>query len=422
MAHPAEPLREVPRVLRAQWEAFVATTCPVLRWVLEPGEADWVDTFLRGRLDGETTLALWEGEAPAGRALSQHGFTLLDTFREPLLKTRVPRLGRWEPVALPSGLRDVDALAGLLGSFARHVEGSASPTVAVALLPTAVPDLRGYREWLIGFLGSLVRYAPGVRVVLLDDSVRHAYQGLASDAVMHTVPASLALPARMQAMAEASVDPASVEGRLRLGALHVVALVQAGRVDEAQQSARQLDAFARDVGADTAVVPVHFAVGAGLVAAGRQTDGVSSYRAAEAAAERAVLRGDPTAARLRVFARFGAGSALLATPVGRPLAAKHYTETAALCEPLGDRSLELEAYRCAALSHDLAGARQAAFDACVKALALVDRMSDEERASAQLASLVDLIVRLVQTRDLAVYQPAMHTQLRRRGMRGTTWA
>jgi hypothetical protein len=422
MAHPADPLRAIPGALRAQWEAFLATPCPVLRWVLEPGEADWVDTFLRGRLGGGTTVVLWEGEGPAGRALAQHGFALLDPFRGTLLKARVPRLGRWEPVALSSGLRDTEALAGLLGSFARHVEGSAIPHVAVALLPTSMADLRGYREWLVAFLTSLVRYAPGVRVVLLDDTKQPAYQGLASDAVVHTVHASLELPVRMRAMVEASVDPASVEGRLRLGALHVVALVQAGRVDEAQQSAHQLDAFARDVGANTTVVPVHFAVGAGLVAAGRQNDAVKAYRAAESAAERGVLQGDPTAARLRVFARFGAGSALLATPVGRSLAAKHYAETAPLCEPLGDRSLELEAHRCAATAHELAGAQQAAFDECVKALALVDRMSEVERAGAPLVLLVDLIVRLVQVRDLAGYQSAMHTQLRRRGLRGTTWA
>jgi hypothetical protein len=420
--HPADALREVPKLLLAQWEDFFATACPVLRWVLAEGEGEWVEAFLQGRQEGSTTLVTLEAAVPSGRALERHGFVLADALTPQLVAARVPKRGAFAPLALPAGLRDTDALAGVLGSYVRHVADSAMPRVAVVLAPSTWADPHAYATWLRTFLAALVRFAPGVRVVLLDDAAQPHYDGLASGAAVHTVHANLTLSARVQAMSDAAADPSTLDGRLRGWAVQALLHVRDGQLREADAVTRQLETLASEVRRDAVAVPARLALGAALTGQRRHPEAVESYRAAERAAERAEAHGDPSALRLRVLARFGVAAALLASPAGLALSAQYYTDTAPLCEKLGDQALELDAHRCAAVAHELGQARQPAFDACVKALALSDRMTPADRQRAQLVPFVDLLVRLVQHRDLAVYQAAMHAQLRRRGLRGTSWA
>ncbi|MEZ4330059.1 MAG: hypothetical protein R3B40_32820 [Polyangiales bacterium] len=391
---------------------------PVLRWVLADDEWDWVETSLRGRMDGATKLFFLD--LPADGSV-RHGFDLQRALVPALAAARVPGRGPWSPIALPDGLRDVDALAGVLGSFGRHVAGSSTKHVGVVLAPTSVADLRRYREWLLSFVTALVRFAPGVRVVLLDDTAHPQYAGLASESAVHTVHASLSVAHRTEAMVEATTDPNTPGGALRRASVQLLHLVREGRVDDARHLLPDVEMLAARASRQAATVPLYFSVAASLTGQRRHSESVECYRAAERAAERAQRDGDPDGLRLRIFSRFGVGGGLLAAPGGQTLAATYYQDTVPFCAELGDVPLQIEANRCAAVSHELAGAKPAAFDACVRALALVDALSDAQRDGGALVPLVDMIVRLVKTRELAVYQPAMHAQLRRRLLRGSSW-
>ncbi len=268
--HPAAPLREVPALVLEQWRAFAATAVPILRWVLEDDEWDWVETSLRGRLDGVTKLFFLD--LPA-QGLSRHGFDLERALVPALVAARIPGRASWTPIVLPAGLRDVDALAGVLGSFSRHVAGSGTQHVGVVLAPSVVADERRYRDWLLTFVTALVRFAPGVRVVLLDDAASPRYAGLASESAVHTIHASLAIAPRTEAMVDAVTDPSTPQGQLRRSSVQVLHLVRQGHVDDALRVARDAEVLAARVGRHAAAVPLYFAVMASLSGKRRHPEG-----------------------------------------------------------------------------------------------------------------------------------------------------
>ncbi len=417
---PSDPLRAVPALLRAQWKAFVGTRAIVMRWMLADDEWEWVEEFIEGRLDGASKAFVIE--EPVDK-IDGYGFAVGRPLMVSLAKTRFPGRRPWTSPALQPGMRDTDVLAAITGSFARHAHGSWLENVALVLAPERIKDERAWITWVHTLMGALAQVGSPVRIVLLEDARRPRYEALARlGPVVHTVHASLALPARTTAMAEAASDTGSVDGQMRLLAMRVMQCVNEGRVDDANRMATAVEALANDARAYGSVVPVRFAVANAMTAANRHTDAVTSYRAAEVAAERAEANGDPGGLWLRIMARFGVGCGLLAAPHGFAHAARYYEETAPLCQKLGDPRLELESYRCAAIAHELAKAYRPAWDVVVKALGVVDRLDDAQREQAMLVPLADAMLRLVKTRELSSYRGAVETELRRRKMRGTEWA
>lgn len=91
-----------------------------------------------------------------------------------------------------------------------------------------------------------------------------------------------------------------------------------------------------------------------------------------------------------------------------------------MCRALANVPLELDAYRCAALAHELSKAYKDAWNANVKALGLVDQLSASERENATLVPLVDAMLRITQHRELRSYRDALANELRRRGLHGST--
>ena len=412
-------LREVPEVLLGQWRDFCASGRTVLRWSLRGDEWEWVETFLEGRLDGVSKLYVAE---LAADNLEGYGFALGQPLMTAMRATKVPGVAPWVPVALPPGVRDTDALAALLGSFAKHVAGSWIQHVGLILAPARIRQERAWLPWVQAFLTSLARFAPGVRVVVLDDVARPRYATLpALGASVHAIEAQLDIPARVAAMTEA-VDDGSVAAQIRSFTARTMQCVNEGRVDDAHRMATVVETLATEARLFGCIVPVRFAVAGAMTGAGRHPEAVTSYRTAETAAERAEAHGDERGLWLRVLSRFGVAAGLLAAPQGQARAAVYYQETVPLCKTLGDLSLELEAHRCAALAHELSKAHRASWDSCVSAIGVVDRLSDAQRTGANLVPLVDNIVRLLKQRELVPFRPAMEAQLRRRGLRGTEWA
>lgn len=415
---PSAPLREVPPLLLEQWSAFTRTPATVLHWRLQGDEWEWVEAFLDGRLDGVTKLFV--AELPA-TTLEGYGFALGRPLMDAMLKTKFPRKGPWQPLAIPRGARDTDALAALLGSFANHAVGTWVQHVGLVVAPASIPDERAWLRWVQQLLESAARFAPTARLIFLDDAQRPRYSGLGTlGPRVCSVEASLHIAARVAAMTEAA-DDGTVPGQLRILTARTMQCVNEGRVDDADRLANAVEALATDARCFACVVPVRFAVAGALTAQKRHPDAVRSYRSAERAAEQAEQHGDARGLSLRVLSRFGVAAGLLAAPEGARQAATYYQDTVPLCQSLGDPTLELEALRCAALAHELAKAPRAAWDASVSAIAVVDRLTEAQRQGANLIPLVDTILRLLKQRELVPFRPAMEGQLRRRRLRGTAW-
>lgn len=418
-ASASDALRQVPEILLGQWREFCASGRTVLRWSLRGDEWEWAEALLDGRLDGVTKL--YVAELPADE-MESYGFALGQPLMAAMRATNVPGKPPWVPVALPPGVRDTDALAALLGSFAKHVAGSWIQRVGLILAPARIRQERAWLPWVQAFLTSLARFAPGVRVIVLDDVAQPRYATLpALGASVHAVEARLDIPGRVAAMTEA-VDDGSVQAQLRVLTARTMRCVNDGQLEDAQRLASAVEALAFEARLSANVVPVRFSVAAAMTGAGRHPEAVTSYRAAETAAERAEAEGDARGLWLRVLARFGVSAGLLAAPHGQARAAAYYQDTVPLCQTLGDVALEFEAHRCAAAAHELSKEYRASWDCCVSALAAVDRLTASQREGANLVPLVDNVVRLLKQREFVPFRPAMEAQMRRRGLRGTQWA
>lgn len=417
---PAAPLREVPVLLRKQWKKLVETRAPILRWVLVEDEWPWVETFLEGRLDGRSKVFVVENAFEG----AGYGFAVASTLLPSMTRARIARRAAFVPKAMPRGLSDADALASQLIAFERHVQGSAISTIGVVLAPSDVRDAAAWVTWVEGFAGALVRAGSGVRVVLLEDQARPAYELIARryPHAVATERAGLEIAVRTARMVESSLDPSSLSGQIRALSVRTLTLVNEKRTREAEVTAQAVERLAHQAAAHAAVVPVRFAIAGGLLADGKALDAVTSYRAAEAAAERAEAAETPNASWLRVTTRFGVAAGMLAVPNGATHAARYYEETVPHCQKMGDTRLELECHRCAAVAYEMARLPKPAWEACVRALALVDRLDAEQRESAMLVPLADAMLRLTSLRDLGHLRPAAETELRKRRMHGSAWA
>lgn len=409
-------LHEVPKLLRGQWTNFAASDSVLFRWVVAPDEVEWVHTFLDGPMDGKTKVLFVDAPFEVPDA---HGFAVGTALLPALTATRVARTEPFTVPAIPRGLPDVEALALLLGAYVRHHAGSWMKNVLLVFEPERVGDERAFVRWLSALVRRLAEQTSGVRVLVLDSTMQLRYEPLWRElgALAWTWAARLELPARVSAVTVAHADLGRFEGALRVMTVRAMQAVNERKIDEATRLAKAAHDLAFGAGAFASVVPIRFAVGNGLAGAGRHVEAVQEFRAAEEAAERAEAAGDPNGLRLRVFARFGVGAMLLGAQEGARLAATYYEDTAPLCQRLGDSRLELESQRVASLAHERAGNVHAAWDAGIRALAVVDRLTAEEREAAMLVPLADALVALTRHRSHQDHRRGLDEQLRRRGMK-----
>ncbi len=360
-------------------------------------EWEWVEHFLEGRVDGRTKVL--PIELPAD-SLDEYGFEAATRLLTALSKTNVPGRPPWVCAPLARGARDVDALASVLASFASHVRGSWLESIVVLLAPSRIRDDRAWLAWVASFAGAIVRLSPTVRVLVLDDREQPRHELLARQygRAVCSVTANLEIAMRTAAMLDAASDATTLEGQLRTLAVRVLQCVGQSRLDDAERFTIAIEHLAHEHHRSEAVVPARLCIGSGYTAAKRHNDAVRSFRAAELAAERAQAAGAMNGAFLRIQARFGVAAGLLAAPEGAALAARYYEETAPLCKALPDAKLEFESHRAAAVAHELVRAYQPAWDASIRALGVVDRLTPSERDDANLVSLTDAILRLTETR------------------------
>jgi hypothetical protein len=123
-----------------------------------------------------------------------------------------------------------------------------------------------------------------------------------------------------------------------------------------------------------------------------------AFRRAETEAQAAHERGEPWAAQLVVQARMGQGSVCVAAQ-SWPLGAQTYHERALpAAVAVEDLRMQVEALRMAAYCREQAGDAQAAWDRCVDALAVGNRIPAEERGGTTLAYVGEAMLRLCERR------------------------
>ncbi len=360
-------------------------------------------------------------EHPAD-SINGYGFAAGKPLLAQMSNTRLAPTPGWVSPRLPNGAQDWDVLASFIGSFATHARGTWLEHIGIVLAPERIANERAWLGWVEAFAHAIARFAPTARIVLLEDAARPRYESLVryGDAV-RTVRADLEIPARATAMVEGASDTRTLEGQLRVLTVRAMQFVSQGRLSEAERLANAIESLGADAQRHVPAIPVRFAIANALTAAHQHNEAVRSYRAAESAAERAAASGDPQGLWLRITARFGVGAGLLAAPHGARHAAEYYNATVPLCVQLGDAHLELEAHRCASLAHELDRDPRGAWDAGVRALAVVDRLTPDQRENAMLVPLTDALLRVASSRSIGIPRRAIEAELRKRGLRGSEW-
>ncbi len=409
------PLREVYSVLREQWAAAVATRAPLIRFLATRDEPEWIESFFGSPMDRATRLL--SVETPF-EVTDDYGLAVLRRLLDRLAKERAPGVAPWRP-ALRAGARDVDQLALTLASFANHHAGTWIRTVALQLAPASVRDEGAFHGWIDGFVRQIAPQAPSARIVVLDDAHQPRLDrlcgGLGRGAC--TIPVNLRIPDRIAAMTEASADMSSFGGQLRVLSMRAMLLVRGGRLREAEAIANAIEALAGQASFHAAVVPARFSIGAGHLAQQTPLEAATSYRAAELAAERAQVAGDPLGLRLRIYSRFGVGAALLAVPDGLPTAATYYEGTVPLCAELGDAQLELDAHRMAGVAHERCGRTNKAWESALRGLSCLPRVPEAARASGAMAPFADWAISLAERHSTGHERRSLEDGFARLGVR-----
>ena len=414
-APPDAALRDVYRVLEARWREAVATDAVLFRYVISHEERDWLMTFLGGPLDRTTRVFRVETAFDDPRS---HGLLVSHVLAREFEKESTKGVSAWRRPEIPQGLSSEGVLALLVASFAHHYASTWMKTVAFVVEPKSFGKREDFERWMEGFLRLLSQHCRTARFIVLDDVAHPSFGRLAErlgPQAISIVPA-LHLGERISAMVEASADTTRSEGQMRVLCVQAMLAVSEGRVDRAEQLASTIEAVADASGSFAPVIPVRFSIGAGLLAQGLLARAVASYRAAEAAAERAQAAGDPQGLELRIFSRFGVGAALLSSKEGLLHAAKYDEETAPLCVELGDVRLEIDAHRMAGVAHERRGDLKEAWEAAVRALSCLPRVPEADRRDGAMAPLADWMLALTNPWTMRSYRKPLETKLAELGV------
>lgn len=406
--------------LSDQWAEFaVDEDARLLCWLFEQDELRMGDAFLAAQEDERTSThpdVFLTLETPFENPFG-HGYSLYETWMAGYLASREALEAQgvaadWQPRAYDRAPNDdVAFLLERCQSFIAHYQLNGH--LVLVLRPSAVSDPAAYLAWL----QRLVRDAPAnVRVLVFDHAERPVYAPLveAEPQRVRAVPTALDMPGALQDISRHAGRLDTPGGQFRHLFVKLGAALKKQDLPMALQLGDAALVIATAQGWWHLAVPVHFALGAGLIGAQRTREAVAQYTAAEAAATRGETEA-PEEARaacksMRLQARLGCGSALVHARAWT-MAAKHYEETAPLAAESGDTRALLDCHRLASFCHEQAGADEAAFRAGMNGLEVARQMDRETLATSSFPYLGEGLMRLTSRGELQALQPTVEREI-----------
>ncbi len=383
------------------WNEFAADPAPrMLRWLCDADVARMVEVFLEvqneeiGDLPDLFIRFDLPFESPKG-----HGLALLAALREKYDEVReaLAEEGIASDWSCPVSRREESNIAAFVGACASlrgHYE-AIMENLVIVLTPATVADLAEWRGWLLALARS---DAPAtVRFMVIDDEEAPILDSIceAEPKRIVTVTPDLDMPGAMEELARSGgAGPGAAFRR------HFVALsnaAAAGDMARATRSGAAALSIASEHDWPQMQVVIHMALGGAFLSAGRTTESLTSYRAAQGVAASAAEEGDPPGTKLRFQGLLAEGAALVGD--GRYAeAAVAYEAAAPMAAEQQDHLMAMEGWRMAAYSHEMAKQVEPAWRCGELALASAAHLDEAGRANSTLPYVGQGLLRLAHHR------------------------
>ena len=384
--------------LHDQWVEFSTAPEPrILHWLVRQDEYRMVEAFLQKESDdgaGELPDIFMRFDEPFND-VNQYGAALLDgllaqyaVVREELEQDGIA--AEWQPAAPAPGTHSLTAFTAAAVSLHTHYADELEQ-LALVLTPTVVADPAQWQRWLI----AAARGMPAsVRIVIIDDIDSPVLAALEPDAegLVASVPAELTMADAMVELAKAG-GTAGPDGQFRVNFATLGQALGTGDLARAEQSANHAIAIARENGWTHLVAAVHFAMGAGLLNAGRPLEAVERYREVDAAGAQVEGEGEPLGTRLRMQGAFATGAAYVAAAAWDD-GARVYEGAVPLTEALGEPLMTVDAWRMAAYCREQKRDTEGAWDFGHRALIAGEVIPPDQRPTSMLPYAGDALLRL----------------------------
>lgn len=413
------PIEKRLEKLSDQWGEFTQDpNARILVWQIRADEGRMIDAFIAKESDERCAehpdvfqsfdVAF---ENPAG-----HGYLLradfVKRYREGSEAIAAQGVATdWQAPPAYDGEHDIPFLIRTCESF--HAHYKLPGAFVLVLRPSAVSDPHAYQVWL----HQLALKAPAhLRAIALDDVAAPGYSALIQSdpkRVMARTP-DLDMPGALEELSKAAGNLDTPGGKYR--DLFVRIGTSLGKKDLA--TALQLGDLALAIAAAQGwfhmAVPIQFACAAGLGQAGRLQEAVARYLAAEASAAEGEDKGPdelkPTCKQLRMQARLGRGSTLIAGGAWG-MAAQCFEETAPLAAELGDQRSTLDCFRLASFSYEQKGEHDKAWDRGMQGMRVTREMDEETRKTSTFPYLGEGMMRLCETGQRRGLGPQMEREI-----------
>ncbi|MEY4579906.1 MAG: hypothetical protein RL701_4609 [Pseudomonadota bacterium] len=396
--------------LSEQWGEFSDDDAArILVWRIAVDEARMIEAFFAAEASDKAAehLDLFNSFDTPCPEPSRHGFALIQEFAARYTANQTGFAQQnlasdWRPPTPARADTDLVYLLRAVQSFSTHY--CLPGAFVLVLKPGAVSDPVAYQAWLL----RLALQAPKtVRVLLLELESAHAFDQLvAADPVRVRVQhADLAMPAALEELSKAAGNLDTAGGKYRDLFLKLGQACSKQDITRALAIGDSALAIAAGEAWYHMAVPVQFALAAALAGAGRLQEALARYVAAELSAQEGETKGQlelrPTCKRLRMQARLGRGSALIAAQTW-PAAAALFVETAPLAAELADKRSALDCRRLAAFCFEQAGQRDAAWRESLLGLTVAREMDTETRKTSTLPFLGEGVLRLCESGGLSM--------------------
>ncbi len=376
------------------------------------------ETFLAMEADeqaGEHPDLFLTFEAPFANA-REHGYflrnELVTAFREGSAELEKDGVDvSWQPPTVRRNERDIPFLIRTCASFYEHLK--LTRHLVLVLRPEAVVDPEAYQLWLHQWA---VEAPANQRALIFDDARAPAFVELckADPKRVWARSPELNMPAAMEELSQAGGNLDTPGGQYRDLFVRMGTAFEKQDLTLASSLGDQALAIAASQGWFHMAVPIQFALGAALLGAGRAQEAIGRYAAAEKSAEAGETEGQeelrPTCKRLRMQARLGRGSALVAAKAWG-MAAQLYEETATLAAELDDKRTQLDCHRLAAFSYEQGGKPDQAWRAGLPGLQVARDMDEETRNTSSFPYLGEGLMRLCQSGDRRGLAPRIEREI-----------
>ena len=382
--------QEVEKV-ETQWEEFVETGIPILRWLLTPGSNQLVSTFILTQENCDDSVAdffvpLYSPLKNAG----DFGFNLVDELEQKMQEAAksIDDEGQlsvdWPALDRTSNALETLTLAAgsILDAFGEGFE-----YLVLVLRPSKVSSGRDWRSWCEGLAQIAINpnYWPkNLRIVLLDDENYPVLDTVSEDnpqAIATRIP-PVDLKGAMNAIFDEADDgsPGAAYRKQMVALHHAAEENDIPLVESSTESAMKIAGAHQWYGLWVSALFVRAGV---YVANERVEDGIYDYQTAQRYAKMGYEQGEEGCGKHQIFALLSEASAWIALKKWAD-ATGVYQRSAALSEELEEHFFHMDSWRMVSFCQEQQNLRGEAWKSGQKALQAAESLEPDQREASTL--------------------------------------